>query len=152
MNGRDDRWGYCAAFGCPLFGAVKGGSDQWVCFCHYDRTGGVNDAITAALNSDALRPIVAATIDIRQYLGTDDWELVHQGINQALHKAGRRDLMLSLADASPHAPNVPVVKIWLSRLERVLIDETREKGKQQKIPSAPVVGADYAEPHYSEVE
>jgi hypothetical protein len=44
-----DQWGYCAAFGCPLFGSFGVGG-RWYCACHFRSTHSANDAITAAIN------------------------------------------------------------------------------------------------------
>jgi len=138
-----NRAGMCAAFGCPLLGSLSSstlGDGKWACFCHFGKQVGTNDAITARLNSDALRPIVNATIDIRRFAGTDEWEVVHKGIRGAFKRIGRNGLLSTKDDYS--------VRGWLLRLEAALIHATRDAGLQERLamtpPPAPVVGPTHA--------
>jgi len=148
-----NRAGMCAAFGCPLLGSLTSstlGDSKPFCFCHFGKTVGSNDAITARLNSDALRPIAQATVDVRRFVRTDEWEIVHKGIRGALRRVGRPDLLSNANDGN--------VIGWLLRLEAALIHATRDAGQQERLaittPTSPVIGPTHAADYhsYSEVE
>lgn len=147
-------WGLCAAYGCPLLGSV-GSDGRWYCFCHAGRPSAVNDAISQKLRSDELAPIVRSTLDIRfnssSFYGKDD---AYRMIQQRLIRMGRRDLLLGEADCSPHRPGKPIVRMWLQRLERILMDATKDIGEPERISStvqtAPVIGPTHAMEHYTD--
>lgn len=141
------RAGMCAAYGCPLFGTV-GSDGRWFCFCHVNRPSAINDSITRALREE-LAEIVECTLDIRRcfssFYGN---ESAYRTIQKRLIETDRKDLLLGDADCSPHRPGKPIVKMWLQRLERELIDYTAKFGEQDRIPltvpTAPVIGPTHA--------
>lgn len=146
-------WGMCAAFGCPLFGTL-GHDGQWYCFCHYGKPSVFNDAVTRELRERNM-PIVEATLSIRRHFSSFyDAPDAYRAIQNKLIGMDRRDLLLGDADCSPHRPNKPIVKMWLQRLERALIDATADIGEQKRIastvPTKPVVGPTHAAQHFSE--
>lgn len=153
-------WGMCYVYGCPLLGSVghQAGDDKWFCFCHINMPSNVNDAITMALRSPELDFIVKTTLDIRACgCSFFDHPKTYRRIQERLIAAGRPDLLLSEElDASPHRPGKPIVKMWLMRLERVLIEETSNLGKPEPrsntVPMKPVVGPTHAMAHYSETQ
>lgn len=114
-------WGKCAAFGCPLTGSF-GRGDMWVCMCHLEANSGAFQGITKAIRDSIY--LADATTDIRRYFGTDEWPAVYRQIQRRLIEAGRRDLLLSAPDCSPHREGRPIVKQWLARLEMELVKVT----------------------------
>lgn len=147
-------WGMCAAYGCPLLGSV-GADGRWYCFCHAGRPSSANDAITARLRSGEYSPIVQATLDIRRcFSAFRDQPDAYRQIQHRFVQAGRRDLLLGEADCSPERPGQPIVKQWLARLERHLIEATSDLGQQQLptnlVPTAAVIGPTHAMQHYTD--
>jgi hypothetical protein len=145
MEGRP--WGLCAAYGCPLLGSI-GSDGRWYCFCHVHKPSTLNDAISQELRGE-LMPIVQSTLDIRAHHSSfHDAPNAYRMIQERLTRAGRKDLLLGNADCSPHRPGQPMVKAWLMRLERVLIDATNELGKPKPlattVPTKPVIGPTHA--------
>jgi hypothetical protein len=154
-----DRAGMCAAYGCPLFGTV-GSDGRWFCFCHINKPSALNDSITRMLRED-LEPIVESTLDIRRcfssFYGN---EAAYRAIQKRLIGMDRKDLLFNAEgkDTPPVPPSgrtmKPVVRMWLQRLERELIDQTGKLGEQERIsltvPTAPVIGPTHALEHYSE--
>ncbi|WP_395066155.1 hypothetical protein [Paraburkholderia silvatlantica] len=126
-------WGMCAAFGCPLLGSL-GSEGQWYCFCHAHKPSSINAVITAKLRGQ-LAPIVETTLDIRRcgasFHQSPD---LYRAIQRRLLAAGRRDLLLGAngADCSPYRPGEPNVKLWLGRLEGVLIATCAELGTARR--------------------
>jgi hypothetical protein len=147
-------WGKCGAFGCPLTGSL-GRGDMWVCFCHSDALQGAFQDVTRAIRNHQY--LADATLDIRRYFGSEDWPTVYRQIQRRFIEAGRRDLLLGEADASPHKRG-PVVKLWLMRLEfellRLTQDGTRRALSPTTQPTAAVAGpshiADYIEKQQGE--
>ena len=147
------RAGMCAAYGCQLFGSV-GSDGRWFCFCHINKPSALNDPISLMLNGELL-PIVESTLDIRRcfssFYGN---EAGYRAIQRRLMAADRKDLLMGEKDCSPHRPSKPIVKMWLQRLERELIDQTAKLGEQARIPltvpTAPVIGPTHALEHYTE--
>lgn len=140
-------WGMCAAYGCPLLGSI-GSDGRWYCFCHANKPSSLNDAISQELRGD-LMPIVQSTLDIRAHHSSFyDAPNAYRMIQERLTRAGRKDLLLGNVDCSPHRPGQPMVKAWLMRLERVLIDATSELGKPKPlattVPTKPVIGPTHA--------
>lgn len=150
-------WGMCAAYGCPLLGSL-GSDGRWYCFCHVNKPSSVNDAITQELRGDELAPIVKSTLDIRKHHSSFyDAPDAYRMIQERLIRAGRSDLLLSdEIDTSSHSPGKPIVKMWLMRLERALIDATKDLGQTKRIPTtvatAKVIGPTHAMQHYSEAK
>lgn len=147
------RAGMCAAFGCPLFGTV-GSDGRWFCFCHVNKPTVLNDSITRVLREKQSH-IVDATLSIRahhsSFYGED---AAYRAIQKLLIDAGRRDLLLGEKDCSPERPGKPIVKMWLMRLERELLDSIADIGEQKRIPTtvqtAPVIGPTHATEHMPE--
>lgn len=141
----------CAAYGCPLAGSM-GGEGQWYCFCHVNKSATENDRITRAIQD--LDFIAQSTLEIRGGRQSKEWPAIYRGIQQRLIRAGREDLLLGKEDCSPHKPGVPIVNIWLMRLERELVEATT--GGNKKIPAtvqtAKVVGPEHAMTHFSEFD
>ncbi|MCE4544612.1 MULTISPECIES: hypothetical protein [unclassified Caballeronia] len=154
------RAGMCAAYGCPLLGTV-GSDGRWYCFCHINKPSALNDSITRALNGELL-PIVESTLDIRRcfssFYGN---EAGYRAIQKRLIGMDRKDLLFNAdgKDTPPVPPSgrtmKPVVKMWLMRLERELIDQTGKFGEQERIPltvpTAPLVGPTHATQHMPEL-
>lgn len=143
INGQ--AWGMCAAFGCPLFGSL-GSEGRWYCFCHAGKPSVFNDAITRELREHQMA-IVECTMDLRRnFCSFYENPEAYRTIQQRLIGADRRDLLLGADgnDCSPHRPGKPIVKMWLQRLERVLIDACAGIGTQKAVlsavPTAPVIG------------
>jgi hypothetical protein len=145
MNDQQTLPGMCAAFGCPLFGTV--GGDPWYCFCHAGRPRQANDGITHCLrNSEAA--VVELTLAIRR-------DSV-RGHKSDLTAKALRDLKahpkFDELRFNPKADGN--ARTWLQRLERHLIAETAEFGKQQGlsgiVPTVPVIGPTHAMAHYTE--
>jgi hypothetical protein len=141
-------WGLCYVYGCPLLGVVghSAGDGKWFCFCHLNMPSSVNDEITMALNGPDLDFIVKTTLEIRA-CGSSffDHPNTYRRIQERLRAAGRPDLLLSAdLDSSPHNPGKPVVKMWLMRLERELIDNSTDPLKREARSTAaktkPVIG------------
>lgn len=88
----DERWGMCAAFGCPLPGSMPG-DGRWYCFCHYAGNPATNDAITAILRRH--QSLVVAALQARS-----------SGSVAAINEAERVLLDLT-AEARPAAPPEP---------------------------------------------
>lgn len=153
--GRDERWGMCSAYGCPLAGSMgnePGGA--WYCFCHIGKRSTENDRITRTL-VDEYDWLVQSTLEIRGARGSKRWPEIYRNIQQRLIRAGRSDLLLSEKDESPHKPGYRNTTIWLMRLERELIEAT-ESGSVKKVantvPTAKVVGPEHAMTHFSEFD
>lgn len=153
-------WGMCYVYGCPLLGSIghQAGDGKWFCFCHLNMPSNANDAITMALRSPELDFIVQTTLDIRACgCSFFDHPRTYRRIQERLTRAGRPDLLLSdTLDASPHRLGKPILKMWLMRLERVLIEATSNLGNPEHrsnlVPTKPVVGPTHAMEHYSETE
>jgi hypothetical protein len=152
-------WGMCAAFGCPLFGTL-GHDGQWYCFCHAGKPSVFNDAITRELRERQM-PVVEATLSIRRHFSSFyDAPDAYRAIQNKLIGMDRRDLLFNAngKDTPPSPPcrpgMKPVVKMWLARLEAVLIEATAEIGQQKRIssavPTAKVIGPTHAMQHYSD--
>lgn len=145
-----NRAGMCAAYGCPLF-ATMGSEGKWFCFCHVHRSHASNDAVTLVLNAN--KPIVNAIIDTRRFGYTDEWSTVKAGIAKALREADRADLLPGAQDCH-NGSGQPELRAWLQRLERELLDLTRNIGEQLQLPktaqTAPVIGPTHATKHFSE--
>lgn len=144
-------WGMCAAFGCPLFGTL-GHDGQWYCFCHAGKPSVFNDAITRELR-EKLMPVVEATLSIRRHFSSfRDEPDAYRAIQNKLIGMDRRDLLLGNADCSPHRPGKPIVKMWLMRLEAVLIEATADIGVQKRVssavPTAQVIGPTHVSKHH----
>lgn len=151
INGQ--AWGMCAAFGCPLFGTL-GHDGQWYCFCHAGKPSVFNDAITRELRENQM-PIVEATLSIRRHFSSFyDTPDAYRAIQNKLIGMDRRDLLLGNSDCSPHKPGKPIVRMWLMRLEAVLIAATADIGQQKRIssavPTAKVIGPTHAMQHYTD--
>jgi hypothetical protein len=142
MSADGNAWGMCEAFGCPLNGTVGHGG-KWFCFCHARGNGNRNDAITAAIKRHEW--LVNATLDIRRFYGTADWDTVQAGVIRLLTDNKRRDLLMSAADFGS-------TSAWLGRLERELLNLVGDAGTQQPIPSAPVTGPTSAPLHFAETD
>lgn len=147
----DQAWGMCAAFGCPLFGTL-GHDGHWYCFCHAGKPSVFNDAITRELREHQM-PIVEATLSIRQHFSSfRDAPDAYRSIQNKLIGMDRRDLLFGNADCSPHRPGKPIVKMWLQRLEAVLIEATADIGAQKRIastvPTAKVIGPTHVSKHH----
>jgi hypothetical protein len=147
----EERWGMCAAYGCPLAGSL-GSEGRWYCYCHANKPSVENDRITQVLRDD-YDWLVQSTLEIRGKRGTKDWPGIYRNIQQRLIRADRSDLLLCEKDESPHKPGYRNTTIWLMRLERELIEAT-DSGNVKKIsnavPTAPVVGPTHAMEHYTE--
>jgi hypothetical protein len=146
-------WGMCAAFGCPLFGTL-GHDGQWYCFCHAGKPSVFNDAITRELRERQM-PIVEATLSIRRHFSSFyDAPEAYRAIQNKLIGMDRRDLLFNAngKDTPPSPPcrpgMKPVVKMWLARLEAVLIEACAEIGQQKRIATtvqtAKVIGPTHA--------
>lgn len=142
-------WGMCAAFGCPLLGTL-GSDGAWYCFCHVGKPSVFNDAITRELR-DNQSEIVDVTLDIRRNFSSFyDAPEAYRAIQNRLIAAERKDLLLGANgnDCSIHRPGKPIVKMWLQRLEAVLIEVTSEIGQQRRIaatvPTAKIIGPTHA--------
>lgn len=149
MNGQ--AWGMCAAFGCPLFGTL-GHDGQWYCYCHAGKPSVFNDAITRELRERNM-PVVEATLSIRRHFSSFfDAPDAYRAIQNKLISMDRRDLLLGDADCSPYKPGKPIVKMWLMRLERVLIEAVAEIGEQKRIAAtvatAKVIGPTHVSKHH----
>lgn len=146
------RAGMCAAYGCPLFATV-GSDGKWFCFCHGNRTQASNDAITLMLNANL--PIVNAIVDTRRFGYTDEWNTVKAGIARALREADRADLLPGPQDCH-NGSGTPELRAWLQRLERVLVDLTKNVGQQlalpKTVPTAPVIGPTHASTYHPYAE
>ncbi|MFP3185071.1 MAG: hypothetical protein RXR52_33665 [Paraburkholderia sp.] len=141
MSDSDASWGMCEAYGCKLLGTIGHGG-KWFCFCHAGSEGR-RDAITAALAKHEF--LVNATLDIRRYYGTPDWQTVYRGVHKLLTDNGRPDLLFTQADNG--------VRRWLARLESALVTLTREAGKQQPLtPTGTVTGPTSAPVHFAETD
>jgi hypothetical protein len=105
-----------------LLGTLGRGSD-WFCGCHHGALSADWQRITQTLRENDA--IVSAVLDIRacgsSFYGRDE---VYRTIQRRLIAAGRRDLLLGAADATEHNGGQMVVKQWLARLERELLDLT----------------------------
>lgn len=147
----EERFGMCAAYGCPLAGSI-GNDGKWYCFCHANRPSSDNDRITRILRDD-YEWLVQTTLEIRGDRVSKDWPQIYRNIQARLVRAGRSDLLLSQKDESPHKAGYRNPIVWLLRLERELIEAT-ETGHVKKIPTtvqtAPVIGPTHAMEHYSE--
>jgi hypothetical protein len=121
-------WGMCCVFGCPLAGTV-GSEGSWYCFCHVNKPSTLNAAITARLRG-RLAALVATTLDIRRYGASfHDSPDTYRTIQKRFVSMGRHDLLLGFNGAdrvSPHAR--PDVRMWLARLESVLIAAVADIG------------------------
>jgi hypothetical protein len=154
-------WGMCYCYGCPLLGTVghSAGDGKWYCFCHLNMPSDKNDAITMKLNSPDLDFIVRTTLEIRS-VGSSfyDHPNLYRRIQERLTLADRKDLLFN-ADGKdtppvlPHGRKVgPTVKMWLARLEGILMDAT--KGAlgpghyPLTVPTAPVIGPTHASRHH----
>jgi hypothetical protein len=135
MSERDARWGFCEAYGCPMFG-VYGVAGKWFCCCHFQADHAVNDAITAELNRHLW--IVESTLEIRRFYNSEEWLTVAAGIEKRLRDRERKDLCAGFPDE------------WLGRLESVLTAMCREIGRQQHLPIGGVIGPTDAPPAYTE--
>lgn len=126
-------WGRCAAFGCPLLGTL-GSEGQWYCFCHVNKPATQNSAITARLRG-RLAPIVETTLDIRR-CGASFHESpdLYRAIQKRLVSISRHDLLFGFngADCSPYQPRAPIVRMWLARLESVLLAACADLGTARK--------------------
>lgn len=144
------RPGMCTAYGCPLFATVAP-DGKWVCFCHAGRNASTNDPVTATLK--AHMHIVNAIIDTRRFGYSDEWGTVKAGIAKALRAADRADLLPGAADCV-NGTGQPEMRVWLRRLERELLELTRDVGEQARfastVPTAPVIGPTHAVQHFSE--
>ncbi len=139
--------GMCAVFGCPLRGTL-GSDGAWYCFCHYGKPSVFNDAITRELREKQMH-IVLSTIDIWQHFSSFyDAPEAYRAIQNRLIAADRRDLLMGNADCSAHRPGKPIVRMWLQRLDRTLIEATADIGEQKRIastvPTAPIIGPTHA--------
>jgi hypothetical protein len=142
MSANGTPWGMCEAVGCPLNGTVGHGG-KWFCFCHANAGAGRREAITAALTR--CEWLVNATLDVRRFYGTADWETVRAGVDRLLADNKRRDLLMGNADFGS-------TTAWLARLERALLEVVGGAGTQQPIPSAPVTGPTSAPLHFAETD
>lgn len=141
MSDTGASWGTCEAYGCKLLSTIGQGG-KWFCFCHAG-SDGRRDAITAALAQHEF--LVNATLDVRRYYGTPDWQTVYRGVHKLLTDNGRVDLLPSKADSG--------VRRWLARLESALVTLTREAGKQQPLtPTGTVTGPTSAPVHFAETD
>lgn len=139
----DATWGMCEAHGCKLLGTVGQGG-KWFCFCHGTGSHARHDAITVVLNRHEF--LVNATLDVRRYYGTADWEQVYRSVQKLLAENGRPDLLFSQADRGS-------VRRWLARLESTLLGLVTDTGKQQRIvPTGTVVGPTSAPVHFAETD
>lgn len=146
----EERWGMCAAYGCPLPGSI-GNEGRWYCYCHAGRATEANDRITRALQD--LDFIVQCTIDLRGSRGTKEWPTIYRNMQQRLIRAGRPDLLLGTKDEPPNKPGVQNLTMWLMRLERELVDAAAGKDLRPvnaTVPTAQVVGPKHAMQHYTE--
>lgn len=150
-------WGFCAAFGCPLLG-TRGSEGRWYCFCHVDKPSNFNDAITRELRENHMH-VVESTLDLRAYgcsFYGEKAAKAYRMIQNRLMAADRRDLLLGADgnDCSPHKPGKPIARMWLQRLERVLIDATASIGEPKRfpttVPTAKVIGPTHGINHYQE--
>jgi len=142
-------WGMCAAYGCPLLGSI-GSDGRWYCFCHVNKPSSVNDAISQELRGDDLAPIVQSTLDIRKhYSSFYDVPDAYRMIQERLIRCDRKDLLMGEQDKKAGG-----TRAWLMRLERMLIDATKDIGQPKRIPlavpTAKVIGPTHAMQHYSE--
>lgn len=129
-------WGMCCVFGCPLLGTV-GSDGAWYCFCHVNKPSTLNNAITARLRG-RLAAIVETTLDIRRH-GSSFHESpdTYRTIQKRFVSMARHDLLLGFNGAdrvSPHAR--PDVRIWLARLESVLIAAVADIGATKPVDLA----------------
>lgn len=149
-------WGMCAAFGCPLFGTL-GSDGQWFCFCHYGKPSVFNDSITRELREHQM-PLVEATLSIRRHFSSFyDAPDAYRAIQNKLIGMDRRDLLLGANgnDVPPSPPSrpglKPIVRMWLQRLERVLIEATADIGEQKRLPAtvqtAKIIGPTHVSQH-----
>lgn len=142
MSDSEASWGMCEAYGCKLLGTVGHGG-KWFCFCHAGSEGR-RDAITAALAQNEF--LVNATLDIRRYYGTPDWQTVYRGVHKLLTEGGRPDLLFYETDKRS-------VRRWLARLESALFSLVSEAGKQAPItPTGTVTGPTSAPVHFAETD
>jgi hypothetical protein len=129
-------WGMCAAFGCPLPGTT-GSENQWYCCCHVNKPSTLNNAITARLRG-RLAAIVATTLDIRRYGASfHDSPDTYRTIQKRFVSMARHDLLFGFNGAdrvSPHAR--PDVRLWLARLESVLIAAVADTGATKPVDLA----------------
>ena len=141
----EERWGMCAAYGCPLAGSM-GSEGKWYCFCHVGRSASENDKITRGVQD--LDFLVQTTLDLRGARGSKEWPTIYRNMQQRLIRADRKDLLLGPLDCSPNKPGVHNLTMWLMRLERVLIDASQ--GKDVRPANAPVPTAAVVGPTHSD--
>ncbi|WP_341313896.1 hypothetical protein WN982_00365 [Paraburkholderia sp. IMGN_8] len=128
--------GMCSAYGCPMVVTTRSGG-RWYCACHAGKSPALNDQITRELRR--LDFIVDSVIDLRKEYSLGDWEAASNRIQARLIAAGRRDLAIGAADCSPHRPGVPIARMWLQRLERILIEATDAAASRSTfVPSVPL--------------
>ncbi|MGF6968147.1 hypothetical protein OKW43_005175 [Paraburkholderia sp. WC7.3g] len=120
---RDPRWGFCEAYGCPLFGTV-GRAGKWLCFCHFEADAGANDVVTRIIRGHFA--VYRSVVDVRRGLVSERWPLVRREVQQRLVESGYADLLPDERDASPYRAGRPNTPQWLARLERFLLDAVRE--------------------------
>lgn len=153
-------WGKCFVSGCPLFGSLGRGSD-WACYCHFNTDASKFSEITNMLLRE--RAIGESAVEIRMHYGTERWPSAYREIQKRLVTAERQDMLFN-ADGkdtppSPPCPEgmMPVVKLWLARLENELQHKADEIGHSHTlpfgspiVPTAHIVGPTHAMTHYSE--
>jgi hypothetical protein len=135
---RDARWGYCAAYGCPLLGTVGRGG-RWWCCCHAEASVEANDAITHGIRRH--QAVHAATLDVRGSAGAADWALAYRAAQQRLLDAGYAELLPDGRDASLLGARRTILPQWLARLERFLHDAAlaapRSAARDGALPAPP---------------
>lgn len=126
MSTTGTEWGGCFAYGCPLLGTV-GRGDGWSCFCHYAAQSHDLQRITQVLRANG--PVVDATLSIRRWYGLREWPSAYRAIRKSLTDAGLESLLIGEADRSAERPEgAPIVRAWLARLERYLIERCEAQG------------------------
>ena len=146
------QWG-CAAYGCPLHGSIRDGSD-WMCFVHFQSDVGQWQEISARLNQ---RREIVRYYQHGLRMDPVAWAAGRcERAGEAMIRIGRSDLVPrevelqhTLRDKLTGEPIIHTVKrderdsiaLWVSRLAGVLSKECKGDSKP-KAPAAQAAGAE----------
>lgn len=102
----------CAAYGCPMHGAMTSstlGTSEWLCWLHFGKEAVQWQAITVELNH--VRWLVDALQGMRKHYGGPGWADEYRSALQSIRLNERKDLEKAQSET---------VKQWLLRLDNEL--------------------------------
>jgi hypothetical protein len=148
----EHRPGACAAWGCPLDGTIKTGSD-WVCGCHHGALTGAWQEVTRRLNER--KPIIKSML-LAQRFKPHEWKARQAGAAAAMRKLGREDLVPrrftvlrkvydrhtgGMVDREQILDELDFVGLWVTRLGATLARECGDATPQPQQPATIAAGA-----------